>query len=121
MKANIKIEAINYGNDQNNKLWSTILDRCVFPGLGDVIRMPERYGVIELPNRKLFGKVDYSKSNSKATRGVYVNYTLETGKIYAVSSPTSWKSCDRFFATVSDCGDIDKWETYEEAAKYIGI
>lgn len=123
MKANIKIEAIGNGNDQANKLWSNVLDGMVF-GLGDVIRMPKRYWVAEitgthpvykLDRKFLNGKVDYKDSSSTANRGVFYNYVLESGKIYEVSKPTSWKSTHRFFAIVSNSGEIEEYRSYDDA------
>jgi hypothetical protein len=55
----------------------------------------------------LRGKVDYAKSNSKGTRGVYVNYILEDGRIYEVSEPTKRMKSERYFCTAVD-GEVIK-------------
>lgn len=105
MRANIKIEAIGYGNRQVESMF----------------RFPPRYWVAEMvySDKRVFlkGKIDYSESNSKSTRGVYVNYIIESGKVYDVKSPTSWRSCDRYFATVNDDGTILRHTSFKDAKK----
>lgn len=123
MKANLKIEAIGHGINQENRLWSGVLDG-IADGLGDMIRMPKRYWVAEIlgphpkfkfERRFLSGKIDYKVSSSTANRGVFLNYILETGRVYEVSQPTSWRSTSRFFATVSESGEITEHRSYEDA------
>ncbi len=53
----------------------------------------------------LAGVRDYSKANSVRSRGVRTAYALESGKLYEISAPESWKSTERYFATVRD-GEI---------------
>jgi len=117
MKANIKIEAIGFN--------SANLNRLLPPGM----KIPQRYWVAEILGishkyrfRRKFinGRVDYKDSNSKASRGVFLNYILEPGRIYEVSKPTSWKCTERFFATVDNSGAINKHESYEDAKKATG-
>lgn len=62
----------------------------------------------------LRGKTDYSRSNSKGSRGIFVEYILSTGKIYQVRSQVSWKNADRYFCYVDENGDIVKLD--EETA-----
>ena len=50
-------------------------------------------------------KHDYSKSNSRGSRGVYANYFPEHHKIYEVSAPKSWKSIDRYFCVFDNGGE----------------
>jgi len=112
MKANLKIEAIGYNSNNLNRL------------LPRSMRIPSRYWVAEitgvhsvykLDRTFLRGKIDYREANSKASRGVHVNYILEAGKIYEVSKPQSWRSTVRFFATVSESGEIREHGSYEDA------
>lgn len=63
----------------------------------------EKYG---LARSFLRGKTDYSKSNSKGSRGIFCEYILEPGKIYEVKSQVSWKNADRYFCIVNGNGDI---------------
>jgi hypothetical protein len=127
MKANLKIEAIGYNSDQKNRLWTQILDE-ISDGLGDTIRMPRRYWVAEITGKHpvfkfertfLKGKTDYKTSNSMSSRGVFLNYILESGHIYEASHPTSWKSTSRYFATVSNTGEIIRHRSYEGAKAFI--
>lgn len=48
------------------------------------------------------GIKDYSRANSKKTRGVMTHYTLSSGKVYEISDPHSWGKTDRYFAIVED-------------------
>ncbi|MCL2310943.1 MAG: hypothetical protein FWC41_00430 [Firmicutes bacterium] len=63
----------------------------------------------------LKGKVDYTKSNSVGTRGIFVNYILEEEYIYEVSAPASWKRTERYFCKVinEDIIKIDSKEVEE--------
>ncbi len=54
----------------------------------------------------LRGKYDYTRANSVGSRGIFVFYMLESGHIYEVSDPISWKRINRYFCTVSQVGDI---------------
>jgi predicted transcriptional regulator len=46
---------------------------------------------------------DFSKSNSKGSRGVYAEYILESGAIYQVKDD-KW----RYFCTVDESGNINR-------------
>jgi len=59
-----------------------------------------------LSRKFLRGKIDYSKSNSKGSRGIFIEFVLSPGKIYQVKSQISWKNTDEFFCTVGETGDI---------------
>lgn len=61
---------------------------------------------------------DYSESNSKGSRGVKLWFTLESGKLYEISHRVSWKRTERFFATVTEDGDI-KHLTDQEAQEWL--
>lgn len=63
----------------------------------------EKYG---LARKFLRGKMDYSKANSKGSRGIFVEYILSSGKIYDVKSQETWGSSSRYFCTVGDYGEI---------------
>lgn len=70
-------------------------------------------------NRKtLYGKRDYSRANSKGSRGVMVNYVLEENKLYLVRDPRSWKSVDVYYAAVTENGDVKKL-TEDEAIEWL--
>lgn len=46
------------------------------------------------------GRPDYTRANSRGTRGVHWHWTLESGRVYEICHPTSWKSSRRFFCEV---------------------
>lgn len=50
-------------------------------------------------------RTDYSRTVSIA-RGTYKHYVLESGRIYEVYAPLSWKRHERYFCTVTAAGDI---------------
>lgn len=54
------------------------------------------------------GNVDYSKSNSKGTRGIFIWYVLESGHIYEVKESLSWSRIEQYFCHVSDDGETIK-------------
>lgn len=74
-----------------------------------------RYG---LRRRFLFGKKDYAHANGSGSRGVYVYFTLESGQLYEVMAPQSWKRRDRYFCTVGDDGGIVRLSE-EEARQWL--
>ena len=73
--------------------------------VAEIVGPDEKYG---LARNFLRAKLDYSRSNSKGSRGIFSEYILETGKIYEVKSQESWSKSNRYFCVVSDDGDIAK-------------
>ena len=63
------------------------------------------------------GIADYTYANGKGTRGVYINYVLDDGRIYEVSEPITWKETDRYFCKVVS-GEIIKI-TEREVEKWL--
>lgn len=118
MKAQIKIEAI--GDDTDQLLRSfTKLTNSMVPGFGDMtFGNPEpSYWVAQITGvhvkykyeRKfLKGKKDYTHANSKGSRGVFVYYLLESGNLYEVLSPVSWKRSERYFCIVTEDGEVER-------------
>ncbi len=49
---------------------------------------------------------DYSNANRTGSRGVSRYYWLESGSVYEIHQLTSWKRSRRWFAAVSDTGDV---------------
>lgn len=45
---------------------------------------------------------DYSRANSRGTRGIYDQYTLEEGLIYEINERVTWRRTDRYFLRVWD-------------------
>lgn len=54
----------------------------------------EKYGLSRV---FLKAKTDYSKSNSKGSRGILVEYILSQGKIYEVKEQITWGRSERYF------------------------
>ncbi len=108
MKASLEIEAIgqNYIRDIRE------LDGFIGTASGQPVdRMPYRHGVWDVTDsahKTVLGKWDYENANSKGSRGVYVNYILETDRLYQVAEPVSWKNSDHYFCIVDEDGDIIK-------------
>jgi hypothetical protein len=113
MKANLKLERIDaeYGGIGGGYLATIrmIDSQLVTRTLLEGIKKHNSCWVAEIIGRDpkykyarcfLHGKVDYAHSNSKGTRGVYLNFILEDGHIYDVSSPQSWKKTDRYYCKV---------------------
>lgn len=67
---------------------------------------------------QIWGKRDYSKANSKGTRGVYLHYILHENELYWIKSPQSWRSTSIYFAAVTPTGDIRRL-TDKEAEEWL--
>ena len=63
--------------------------------------------------------LDFSGANSKKTRGVYAEYSLERGKIYEVKARVTWNRTEHYFCVVNDEGDIIELPE-EEAYRSVG-
>ena len=126
MKAILKIEAINHEVDREIDMVAGLFYAC---GLKELYgeKPKKKYWAARIagPDPKykykrvfLKPKKDYSKANSKGSRGVYFVYMLESGNIYDVSEPVSWKNVDRYFCKVSEDGAIIKI-TEENVKKWL--
>jgi len=124
MKATLKLECIGDSHDQMFKFFKTLTADVCGKGLAEQTfgTMKASYFVAEITGfhpkfkyerRFLKCKKDYKKSNSKGSRGVFAFYILESGKIYDVLEPVSWKNSHRYFCTVDDDGDIITLEKEE--------
>lgn len=58
--------------------------------------------VTPLETEEIYGKKDYSRANSKGSRGIYGYYILSPGEIYLVCERVSWKRTDCYFCIVED-------------------
>lgn len=54
----------------------------------------------------LSGQKDYSSSNGQGSRGVMRYFWLESGSVYEVHELTSWTRSRRWYAAVSDTGEV---------------
>lgn len=111
MKAFLEIELIGDNVCQMCKLYRNITDEMI-PGLGGATfgSIPPSGWVAEIKGfdskykyvrHFLRYKKDYSRSNSKGSRGVYAEYLLESGKIYDIKD-----NKQRYFCIVNEEGNI---------------
>lgn len=128
MKANLRLERIN--GDINKRLGIFAIGQCAviktylgidllegMRGVRDFVAEITDFDIRYRYKRTfLRGKVDYAQSNLRGTRGVFVNYTLESGKIYHVSDPRSWRRTDKYYVTVTNEGEIVKITEEEVSA-----
>lgn len=123
MKNILEIELIGDNVSQLCRLYRTVTNEAI-PGLGDMTfgSMPPSGWVAEItgfdPIYKykrnfLRYKKDYSRSNSKGSRGVFAEYLLESEKIYDVKDNKR-----RFFCKVTENGDI-KHVKEEEVVEWL--
>lgn len=128
MKATIGLELIGDNIRSDFGIFEDVIDEASgVPGLGRLVSggYKPRSTCFEIVSftpwetRNCPRKIDYSRANSKGSRGVYAWYTLESGHLYYIRQATSWKSEEVFYATVSDDGEIIKM-TRAEAKEWIG-
>lgn len=128
MKAVLKIEAIGDNCDQFIRFNKCMLNDAM-PGLGDLTigKIPVSYFVAEVvgfsnkykyKRRFLNAKKDYTHANSVGSRGVYLYYFLESGKIYDIKQPISWRRTLRYFCKVAELGDIENL-TEQEVTEWL--
>jgi len=111
MKAILRLEAIGDDERQRLRLYGGILDEALGAGVGRGVigKFPARYWVAEITGTDdhfglkrsfLQGHKDYSHANGVGSRGVYMHYLLDEGKLYEVKEPVSWRSSERYFCRV---------------------
>lgn len=116
MKAYLEIELFGEDERQFCRLWKDAGD-AIIPGLGTALigSDPPSGWVAEITgyNQKykyarkfLKCRKDYSRANSKGSRGIFAEYILESGKIYEIKRQISWKNAERFFCIVDNDGNI---------------
>lgn len=113
------LELFGDNTRQQFKFYNNLLDSSFSPGAGkaiigkppstswvaEIIDMHPRY---KFERRFLRPKKDYTHTNGVGSRGIFAWYVLEQGRIYDVQSQTSWRSRDRYFCRVNECGDIER-------------
>lgn len=116
MKATLKVEFI--GADLHARMnGARTFFNQVAPGLGKKVigKSNGKPWVAEItgrdPNFKykrhfLAPNWDYSKANSKGSRGVYLWYVIESGRLYEVSHKVSWSTAEKYFCAVTENGEI---------------
>jgi hypothetical protein len=61
---------------------------------------------------------DASQANSAFTRGVYLWFILESGRLYEVFEMLSWTRTAKYWCTVTENGDIQKL-SFEEKEQWL--
>lgn len=127
MKAALCLEYVGESGDAQIALYSGKLDG-IAPGLGGAAfgcKNPRKPWVAEIigyhgkygfERTFLSSKRNYSRANSSGSRGVELWFVLESGKVYEVKAPQSWRSVDRYFCRVDDDGDIIRMSKDEVGA-----
>lgn len=120
MKAQITLESIGHAAYQKMCGMSRLMDKSAWKGAGrnvvgyvpppcyvaEIVGFDNRYGYAR---RFVKGFTDYSKANSKGTRGVFRTYFIESGSVYEVKEKTSWKGADIYYCFV-DCKSGEIWK-----------
>lgn len=65
--------------------------------VAEVVGFDRRYGYAR---RFVKGFTDYSKANSKGSRGVYKTFLIDSGKVYEVKEKNSWSSSRIYYCYV---------------------
>lgn len=129
MKATICLEYIGERQDSEMALYRGLLNEAI-PRLGDGIvggpKRPRKPWIAKIVGRsKKFGldrqflesKRTYARSNSTGSRGVELWFTLDSGCLYEIKKPLSWKCFDRYFCIVKDDGEIERIQDAEKWLK----
>lgn len=72
------------------------------PWVAEITGPDRRYG---LARAFLRGQKDYTEANSVGSRGVYIHYILESGRVYEVARMANWKRQERYFFRLDESGD----------------
>jgi len=52
------------------------------------------------------GKRDYRRCNSAGSRGIFISFEMESGRVYEVQARLSWRRSDRYFCRIDAAGDL---------------
>jgi len=119
MKGLLKIEAIGDDTDQLLQFFTNYTN-SLCPGLGDktfgakpkpsywVAQITGFHKVYNYERVFLKGKKDYAHTNRNGSRGIYIYYLVESGNLYEVKRPISWKKEERFYFIITEDGEIQK-------------
>lgn len=72
------------------------------PWVAEITGIDARYS---MARRFVRGQKDYTEANSVGSRGVYIHYILESGRIYEVSKMANWKKPERYFFRIDERGN----------------
>lgn len=120
MKGILILELFGENYRQEQKLYRGIFSACAGAVGGQMYdtfvgRIPRSSWVAEITGPdEMYGlkreflqcKIDYSRANSKGSRGIFAEYILSPGKVYEVKSQETWSRFRRYFCVVNTDGDI---------------
>lgn len=89
-----------------------------YPYRGPAVAEMYRDGAGDLHAHWLAGKRDYTRANSKGSRGIKVWYTLEENRLYWVREPRSWRHVAEYYAAVTPEGGV-YYLSEEEANEWL--
>lgn len=124
MKATLSLEYIGESQDARLAMLTGMCEQAI-PGIGKTLvgdprsRKPwiaEIVGVggqYCLKRRFLKPNWQRKRSNGSGSRGVELWFVLESGRLYEVKSPVSWRSTDRYFCSVTEDGEVQRVEDAE--------
>lgn len=121
MKAPVSAEAIGLHTRNSDALVAEFTSRFgdptrLKPWCAEITGRDPTYGYARqfLPPR-----YDYSQANSVGSRGIYAWWTIETGRLYQMSSRQSWTGgMERRWLVVDEDGDTREL-TQEEADRWL--
>lgn len=125
MRASLRLEAIGDDAHAAGRIAGKRLEALGCAQVAPLLSWPARQWCAELTGldarygfarRFLPGKKDYARGNGRGSRGVHVYYTLESGHLYEVCAPVSWKHDDRYCCTVTEDGTIVRMTREETQA-----
>lgn len=114
MKAQVSLEYIGYGDNasanKQMRFLSGLLEEKIDyqpiykkPWVAKIVGLDPQY---KYARTFLPSVLDFSKTNSVGTRGVYMRFILESGFFYEINERVSWKNWTRYFCKVDSYGDI---------------
>lgn len=120
MKATLKLEYIGEAQDARLAVYHGITREALGKDVADALigrarmRMPwvaeilgkqDKFG---LARAFIHANWQRKRANGQHSRGVELWFILESGRLYEVKSPVSWRKSDRYFCAVTDDGDIKR-------------
>ncbi len=121
MKAFLQLEAIADDLSSMIKVCEMVIDTATCQGFfrSAITGGPDPYKpwvaeitgfdpVYKFKREFLKAKKDYTHANSTGSRGIYVNYIIECGRIYEVKCMATNTRIDRYFCVAEENGDIKR-------------
>lgn len=105
MKASLGLEYFGAGQDSKWRVQSALFGG--FPSRRPwVAQVTGRSESGQIDREFLAPNTDYAGANSVASRGVTLQFVLETDRLYEVREQVSWEKSIRYFCAVTESGGI---------------